>query len=140
MWKMLKDADGLAGILGMIFGAGFLAFTIALILNQPQVAPEFINDQMNSNAFLLGIGIVSFGFGFFKVAQYQEHQQRIKQHAERQAQLDAERDIAYAQWEKEYDEYEAQYREERRKASEDRYGYYPLYSPPDYFDEGRYLA
>jgi hypothetical protein len=140
MWKMLKDADGLAGILGMIFGAGFLVFTIILMLNQPQVAPEFASDQMNSNALLLGIGVVSFGFGFYKFAQYQEYQQRWKQWAERQAELDAEREVAYVAWKKESDEYQARYKEECRKASEDRYGYYPLYSPPDYFDEGRYLV
>lgn len=136
MWKMLKDADGLAGILGMIFGAGFLAFTIALMLNQPQVAPEFVNDQMNSNAFLLGIGVVSFGFGFFKVAQYQEHQQRIKQHAERQAELDAEREIDYARWSAEVAEYDAQYEKER----EGYHAFYSFYNPPRRPDASKYWA
>lgn len=140
MWKMLKDPDGAAGILGMIFGVGFLAFTIILMLNQPQVAPEFVNDQMNSNALLLGIGVVSFGFGFFKFAQYQEYQQRIKQHEQRQAELDAEREVAYARWKKQSDAYEAQYKEECRKASEDPYSYYPHYSPPISFDESAYWA
>jgi hypothetical protein len=140
MWKMLKDDDGLPGILGMIFGAGFLVFAIVLMLNQPQVAPEFVNDQMNSNALLLGFDVVSFGFGFYKLAQYQEYQQRWKQWEKRQAELDAEREVDYAHWKKESDEYEAQYKEEQRKASEDRYGYYPSYYPPTPFDESRYWA
>jgi hypothetical protein len=136
MWKMLKDADGVAGILGMIFGGGFLVFAIVLMLNQPQVAPEFVNDQMNSNALLLGIGVVSFVFGFYKLAQYQEYQQRIKQHKQCQVELDAKREIDYAKWRVAVAEYDAQY----EKECEGRPSFYSFYNPPRRPDASKYWA